>query len=211
MKSLWPIWLAFLVGLPASPARVGLAAQSIDGGRDTRLPRCAVTPYVGGARHSLVGTHLGVTPDRNHLFLGVHVTFNFARTDRWAVGYAPEVVPLLLISNNPKYRESAQGSGLPWLEQTGRGPVAGFAVSPIGFEGQLRMTSRWRAYGAGAAGVVWFSRDVPVGLTTRSRSAGGSSGRPRLRPHSAWDTSSITSRTPTPLRTTPASMALCFS
>jgi hypothetical protein len=167
MKSLWPIWLAFLVGLPASPARVGLAAQSIDGGRDTRLPRCAVTPYVGGARHSLVGTHLGVTPDRNHLFLGVHVTFNFARTDRWAVGYAPEVVPLLLISNNPKYRESAQGSGLPWLEQTGRGPVAGFAVSPIGFEGQLRMTSRWRAYGAGAAGVVWFSRDVPTAYSRR--------------------------------------------
>jgi hypothetical protein len=162
MKALWLAWLVVLIGLSAFPARVRLAAQSTDRNPDTRLPRCSVTPYVGGARHSLAGTHLGVTPGRDHLFVGVHATVNVARTDRWALGYAPELVPLLLISDNPEYRESAQGAGLPWLEETGRGPVAGFAVSPIGLEGQLRISSRWRAYGAGAAGVVWFTRDVPT-------------------------------------------------
>jgi hypothetical protein len=40
--------------------------------------------------------------------------------------------------------------------------VAGFAISPLGVEGQVRMTSRWYAYGAGAAGGVWFTRDVPT-------------------------------------------------
>jgi hypothetical protein len=40
--------------------------------------------------------------------------------------------------------------------------VAGFGISPIGVEGQVRLTSRWRGYGAGAAGGVWFTRDVPT-------------------------------------------------
>jgi hypothetical protein len=45
----------------------------------------------------LVGTHLGVTPDRNHVLIGVHITVDIARSRRWTLGYAPEVVPLLLI------------------------------------------------------------------------------------------------------------------
>jgi len=129
---------------------------------DTPLPRLSAGPYVGVARHSLVGSHLGVTPDRDHLFLGVHGTWNVWRTGRWAVGYAPEVVPLLLISNNPTYETVTLPGGERRMFEVGTGVVAGFAISPIGVEGQVRLATRWRVYGAGAAGGVWFTRDVPV-------------------------------------------------
>ena len=48
------------------------------------------------------------------------------------------------------------------MTQFGTGPVAGFALSPVGLEGQFRLTSAWRVCGAGGAGCVWFTRDVPV-------------------------------------------------
>ena len=142
-----------------------LSAQTTDSQDEVWPSQWEVGPYVGVARHSLVGTHLGVTPDRNHLFLGLHGTVRFVGWRRWILGYAPEVVPLLLISNNPKYRDIQVGSGHITVED-GRGPVAGFAISPIGLESQIRLTSRWRGYAAGAAGGVWFTRAVP---TARSR------------------------------------------
>jgi hypothetical protein len=139
-----------------------VAAQAPKGGEDAPCPRWRVGAYVGVARHSLVGTHLGVTPDRNHLFIGVHPTASLVRAHRWTIAYAPELVPLLLVSNNPKYRQVPTGGGSSITFEEGRGPVSGFAISPIGLEGQIRIFSRWRAYTAGAAGVVWFSRAVPV-------------------------------------------------
>jgi hypothetical protein len=141
---------------------MNIAAQAPTSRDDAPSPRWHVGPYVGVARHSLVGTHLGVTPDRAHLFIGVHATASLVRTDRWTIAYAPEVVPLLRVSNNPTYRQVPTGGGPSFTVEEGRAPVSGFAMSPIGFEGQMRILSRWRAYTAGAAGVVWFSRAVPV-------------------------------------------------
>jgi hypothetical protein len=139
-----------------------VSAQTTGGQDELWWPRWELGPYVGVARHSLVGTHLGVTPDRNHLFLGLHATFPFVRSRRWTVSYAPDVVPLLLISNNPTYRYVQQADGEHFVVEDGRGPVGGFAMSPIGLEAQIRLTSRWRAYGAGAAGGVLFTREVPT-------------------------------------------------
>jgi hypothetical protein len=151
-----------IIGLLAVSAAVKVTAQIADGHDDSWPPRWEVGPYVGVARHSLVGTHLGVTPDRNHLFIGVHITVNMVHSRRWTFGYAPEVVPLLLISNNPKYRQVPDAVDGHITVEDGRGPVAGFAISPIGLEAQTRLASRWRAYTAGAAGGVWFTRDVPT-------------------------------------------------
>lgn len=150
-----------IIALLAASAAVTLTAQIPAGHDDSWPPRWEVGPYVGVARHSLVGTHLGVTPDRNHLFIGVHITVNTVRSRRWTLGYAPEAVPLLLISNNPKYRQVPDAVDGQITVEEGRGPVAGFAISPIGLEAQIRLTSRWRAYTAGAAGGVWFAREVP--------------------------------------------------
>ena len=150
-----------IIAIVASSTVATLSAQTM-GQDELRQSRWEVGPYVGIARHSLVGTHLGVTPDRNHLFLGVHATVPFIRWRRWTFSYAPEVVPLLLVSNNPTYRYFQQPGGGHVVVENGRGPVAGFAVSPIGLEARIRLTSRWRVYAASAAGGVWFTREVPT-------------------------------------------------
>jgi len=129
-------------------------------------PRWAIAPYVGVARHSLVGTHLGVIPDRDHVFVGIHLTAALWRTRRLTFAFAPEVVPLLVITNNPIYEIVDTFDGRHEFE-VGRGPVTGFAVSPIGFEGQLGVGHAWRAYATSAVGAVWFTRDVPVAYSRR--------------------------------------------
>jgi hypothetical protein len=148
--------------LVAASTVAGLSAQSAGGQDELQQSRWEVGPYVGVARHSLVGTHLGVTPDRNHLFLGLHVTVPFSRSRRLTLSYAPELVPLLLISNNPRYRYVPLAGGERFAVEDGRGPVAGVAISPIGVEARIRLASRWRAYAASAAGGVWFTREVPT-------------------------------------------------
>ena len=139
-----------------------VSAQTTGGEDESWRSRWDVGPYVGVARHSLVGSHLGVTRDRNHLFVGLHATAHLVRSRRWTLSYAPELVPLLLISNNPTYRDVQQADGEHFVVEDGRGPVAGVAISPIGLEAQIRLTSRWRAYAAGATGGVWFTRAVPT-------------------------------------------------
>src|SRR5262245_54625375 len=99
------IWRASAVLFLALTWCVGTVAAQSPGGVTAEPPRIAVGFYVGAARNSPVGTHYGATPDRDHLFLGLHSTLNVWRTHRWSVGYAPEVVPLLIISKTPRTRE----------------------------------------------------------------------------------------------------------
>lgn len=148
---------ALLFGLAAESA----AAQAIRANEDSP-PRWEVGAYVGVARNSPAGTHLGAIPDRDHLFIGVHPTAALVRRRAWTLRYAPEVVPLLLISNNPKYRTLGTFNGRKFVIEEGTGPVAGFAVSPIGLETDVTFATSWRAYAASAVGGVWFTRDVPV-------------------------------------------------
>jgi hypothetical protein len=96
------------------------------------------------------------------VFVGLQLTANLLRRKRWALAYAPEVVPLLVVSNNPISRSVSTRGGARFTVEEGRGPVTGFALSPIGIQTQLRIRSNWRAYLGGAAGVVWFTREVPV-------------------------------------------------
>jgi hypothetical protein len=149
------VWLLAVV-----PATV--TAQAGAGPPDPGVPKFELGSYVGIARHSPAGTHLGVSPDRNHVFVGVDLTANLVRRERWAFGYAPELVPLLVISNNPRYRTISIPGGGRFTFEDGRGPVAGFGVSPLGLRAQMRLSSRWWPYVGGAAGVVWFTRAVPV-------------------------------------------------
>lgn len=125
-------------------------------------PRTEITPYVGVAVDSPVGHHFGVTPDRNHVFFGIHGLLHLFGSKRVVFGYAPDVVPLLLVSNNPGYRVTNFPNGRPASMTPYSGLVAGLAVSPIGVETLVRLCCRWDAYAGGATGVAWFSRDVPV-------------------------------------------------
>ena len=128
-------------------------------------PTWDVGPYVGRATNSPV-TSFGVTPDRDHLFIGAHFVATFLKREWWSVAYAPEVVPILLISNTPTYRIVTDVATPQSLRQTkvetGRGVAAGFAMSPLGIEAQVGLLRDWRLFAGAAAGAVWFGRDVPV-------------------------------------------------
>ena len=155
--------LALLFGMALSCGTTCALAQLADG--SAVEPReWEVGAYVGIARNSPVGTHLGMTPDRDHLFLGVHVTKPILRWKRWSLAYAPEVVPLLLVSNGPKCvtEQSPVIGGSACVTTTGDpGWVRGVAIVPVGVESQIRIARRWRVYGGAAAGVAWFTRPVP--------------------------------------------------
>ena len=130
-------------------------------------PQWELGPYVGVARQSPV-TNLGRTPDRSHVFLGVHIAGTFLQWRRLSLAYAPEVVPLLLVTQTPTYTTTTERQGLQQVEVkhvTGTGVAAGFALSPIGMESQVAIGREWRGYANVAAGAVWFGRDVPEPYT----------------------------------------------
>lgn len=118
--------------------------------------------YVGGSAHSPVGRHWGLTPDRRHLQIGVHATVPLVVRARWSFRYAPELTPLLIVTNNPTYRRGLSESGTPTIVEGAPAPVAAFGFAPIGFEGQQRVTGRVVVYESGALGALWFTRQAPV-------------------------------------------------
>lgn len=136
-------------------------------------PKLELTSYAGVAVHSPAGRYLGIIPDRDHVFLGIHATRILARNQRWSIHWAPEVA-LLLVSDNPTYQRTADPEAFAQYEvagalyvapgyiAVGQRAVSGFAMSPVGVEGQFRTSTRWRLFAAGAAGAVWFTRDVPL-------------------------------------------------
>ena len=129
------------------------------------FPVWHVGPYVGVALNSPGGDTWGETPDRNHLFVGVRGSAPVLGLKALTLAYAPEVVPILVVSNNPTYRTAvvSQG-GVSRLTEVadGTAPVYGFGFSPFGLEAQVRTGERVQLFGAVAAGMVWFTRDVPV-------------------------------------------------
>jgi len=137
-------------------AQTGVAAP--------REPAWQLTPYFGVARHSPAGDFLGSTPDRNHVFAGVHITATVAKRGRWSLAWAPEVVPLLMLSATPKYHVNGvdPDSGFPSYAVDGSGYVAGVGLSPVGFEGRVAIGKSWRLYAATAAGFVKFTRNAPI-------------------------------------------------
>jgi hypothetical protein len=145
--------------LACALAPATLIAQTSD--PDARAPRVEITPYVGAAFNSTTGPFLGIIPDRNHLFLGAHVNVTLVRTPRWTFAYAPEVVPVLIVSNNPRLVELSDEFGA-FPAPGDPGPVWGFGFSPIGAELQRAVSDRTRLFGAAAVGAVWFTRPTPT-------------------------------------------------
>ena len=152
-----PTFLLFVLAWPAS-AHAQPRARAAE-------PAWELTPYVGGARHSPGGTHLGEATGLNHFFLGVHITAALLRARGFTFAFAPELVPLLLVWDVPRYHTNGVLPNLPFVIPRrvidGFGPVAGVGGSPVGFEGQLNIGKRVRLYTATAAGFVLFTRDTP--------------------------------------------------
>lgn len=128
------------------------------------LPDWRFGGYLGGARHSPVG-RWGLIPDRDHVIVGLHGSATVFELGRLGLAYAPELVPLLLITPNPKYATAVRvvnGTPQRVVVERGSGPVWGAGLAPLGIEVDMELDRRWSAYGAAAVGAVWFTRDVPV-------------------------------------------------
>lgn len=167
--------LAGAAALLAGGARAGTArAQGIAetrGGGDAVSAGWAVAPFVGYAARSPV-RFWGLTPGRNHLMLGAQFVRPLARRGRFTLAYAPNVVPVFVLSNNPRHapeRPTAPGTVLPpddaptaACEAVRCGPVYGFGVAPAGVRLEAGLLSGVVVYGAAAGGLVRFGRNVPV-------------------------------------------------
>ena len=94
-----------------------------------------VGPYFGMARNSPGGEKWGSIADRDHYMVGVRATAPVLRWQRLTVEFAPEIVPLMIITDNPTYR---------WVTQFQNGAfrrvqvVDGFAPGlPDNLRGQI--------------------------------------------------------------------------
>jgi Lipid A 3-O-deacylase (PagL) len=129
------------------------------------LPVWHVGPYLGVGLNSPGGDVWGETPDRNHLLVGVRGSAPVLGSNALTLAYAPEIVPILIVTNNPTYQTTVvRRGGVSRLAEVedGRAPVYGFGLSPFGLEALVRTGPRIRLFGAVATGMVWFTREVPV-------------------------------------------------
>jgi len=120
----------------------------------------AFAPFVGGAVHSPAGYNWGITADRDHFFIGMHMSTPVLRAGRMTLMYAPNVVPLVIISNNPRYANVTIG-GIPRRVESGRGPVYGAGLVPFGLQVETRLTRNADLYSMAGLGGTWFSDVMP--------------------------------------------------
>jgi hypothetical protein len=131
-----------------------------------------VTPFVGYATRSPV-RFWGLTPGRNHLMVGVQLAHTIWRAGTVTLAYAPNVVPLFVLTNNPEAGGIASRPAggdrrlhgrmpSPSCEGARCGPVLGVAAAPVGLRLDVGRARGVRVYGAAAAGAVVFDRNVPV-------------------------------------------------
>jgi len=169
----------------AGTARAQGAAETRRGG-DAASAGWAVAPFVGYAAHSPV-RFWGLTPGRNHFMLGAQFVRPLARRGGLTLAYAPNVVPVFVLSNNPHPGSAgltgpgitAPAPTLPGAAPPGTvlplddtptaaceavrcGPVYGFGVAPAGLRLEARLLRGLAVYGAVAGGLVLFGRNVPV-------------------------------------------------
>ena len=127
-----------------------------------------MAPFFGYAQRSPTGRFWGQTPDVGHRILGVHLSTTILRNERFALTYAPNVVPALLLTNVPsRVGETCR------TEQPGRPPVCeigylrrnwvyGSSVSPLGLGLRTATGTHSELLLGAAAGIGFFSRSTPV-------------------------------------------------
>ena len=120
----------------------------------------SASPYVGGGRHSPAGYNWGTTPDRSHLFMGVHFATPVLRARRLTLVYAPNATPFVMISNNPRYKTMVT-NGIPRKVESSRGPVFGAGFAPFGLQAEVRTTKSVDIFSMAALGGAWFTDYMP--------------------------------------------------
>ena len=125
-----------------------------------------VVPFMGIAQHSPVGKYWGQTPDIGHRMIGVGFSTRILKLDKFSLSYAPNVVPLLLLTNVP--------SSIGTICRTVFGrreceafyqdhqSVFGSTISPLGLSASSALNPNTRLIFGAAAGMGFFTHRVPV-------------------------------------------------
>jgi hypothetical protein len=162
--------VASRAGAPSPRLALALLAAAARAGAQASDPPPAggaweVVPFFARGQHSPAGRSWGLTPDRNHWLIGAQFATPVLRAGPVTLAYAPNVVPLFVLSNNPRYGTvvvNTPRGPVSARAETGRGPVYGYAVMPFGLRLSARVRPGLDAFAAGGVGGVRFARDVPV-------------------------------------------------
>ena len=117
--------------------------------------------FVGVAHNSPVSANLGVTPGRDHLFVGLQASTPVVRVGSASVAYGAQLLPLVVVRGRAV---PVSYAGPTNADGTLPGPDLAYAVgaSPFGLEVAVPVGDRVRVYAATAAGGLLFTRPFPV-------------------------------------------------
>jgi hypothetical protein len=148
---------------PSHPASANNHSSSTDSAAaqfGQVLGTWSFAPFVAGGVRSPTGVNWGMTPDRAHFFVGLHMATPVLRVGPLMLMYAPNWVPVIVISNNPKYH-TVTTAGVARKVEYARGAVYGTGLVPFGLQGEARLTNNVDIYSMAGLGGAWFSDFMP--------------------------------------------------
>lgn len=107
-------------------------------------------PFVGYAQNSPVGNDWGVTPDWNHLFLGIQLEAPVLRSRSFSLSYAPVLLPLLVLTHHPA----------PAIAR--HAPIVAAGLAPFGLTMGIEIAGKHRVFGTSAIGGLWSNQPIPA-------------------------------------------------
>jgi hypothetical protein len=149
-------------------AAAPLAAQSQPLAIGDRLRETTI----GMSWYSPAAASLGSVGDRRVYLTGVRVERVFLDAGRFALAYAPELVPLAVVERTrgdiERCRRNPNLVTFRCEYDTSAGVAIGAGVSPVGMKLYWNQGGRVRVYGSGNGGALLFQSDVPVHNSRRA-------------------------------------------
>jgi len=120
--------------------------------------------WAGMSPDSPVGDHLGITPGRRLFLMGIRAEWVLERAGPFALAATADLIPIAVLTNNPTYTSASvvPDAADETKTVTGRSTVYGAGLSPAGLQLYFLRVRSIRMFAAGAAGLLWFTRNTPV-------------------------------------------------
>jgi hypothetical protein len=108
----------------------------------------------------------GYVTDRQLFVAAIRAQYHLHTFGPVALASTVDIVPLAILSNTPEYRvwSSRQPDGAVVTRKvvTGRSPVPGAGVAPVGLQLYTLSARPVRLFVGSTVGTIWFTRDTPV-------------------------------------------------
>lgn len=117
--------------------------------------------FAGAAHNSPVTSRLGITPGRDHFFLGLQAQTTVLKMGATRVSYGVQVLPAVVIRGRTvpaNYYGPTDEEGL----LPGSNTAYAFGLSPFVIELAVPVAGRFAVFGATAGGMLIFTRPFPV-------------------------------------------------